>query len=857
MSAFKKINNDDIAVVPYEANKQFNLTYTKLTNICQDGTINDVKILTGQKISTPFNVDIEPINSNQYQKSVYNTINKLFYNQDLKSFNYNINVDFNANFPTNENSFIRVIEIPQSKFGNNIKPNEFILNSSYYNIKDDGNGNLFDLNFNNLQVGNIFYNQGIVVITNQDYKCLLPIEPVIFNKRYNTRLGNSAEVITLLDNAIFYCGQNYETESIEIIENNSLFSYIIQADAIQFIPNVLGTFLLKYRIRDTLGICSNIAEIEINITNNCDFDLTVIDQVDLEKPCISSFTDYNFVKLNNKNCTLNNNIDISFLEYEIMTIRENGINDLKLKFACNNTVSWSFSKDGGLTYFTITTSAQFIEFNTKLNNSSIYFRNAFIFILRASKGESYTEYHFKINPLNLEYYFEKTKEYIDVNLVQVECLSNIYQVVTNQCNITSINWSFTDEMSGIVLAIDKIALLGCRGTVIAEIISSCCTTVTKILTFNGNCLEAICSDSKIELEIIPTKTINNYLIFTDANFYLKEYPNWKFFGNIQFLSDPNATFIEILIKDSDVLSKVIYETKDFCNTLYSLHEFTKIPLVTTSTTTISSSSSTTSKPSSERKSADVDYSDLELTISSNNLLPIANEIVNINILVKNKGFSEATNVIIKLEYDNNHFTMIESSLSNYTFQNINNSYFFKTDLIRVGEYFSIKFKGQVLGYIDDDILIQSQVWEVDQLDPNSIAGNGYNSEDDNKTLKLKINLISNTTVANQFNCSPIIRNFPYTNFICSVFNDYRGSIILNAINPSTNDATGLEYSFNGDIDSYYQEDNNSNLLPNGLYNVWVRLKSNKSCKISTKVRISCLNGNELPTWSNNGEFCIT
>lgn len=105
------------------------------------------------------------------------------------------------NFPTEEDSAILIVAIPSSKFGEQVGRKSFSISSSKYDIGDDGNGNLFDYSnealdllatednliyetedsseiilenqvgfYNGLiHVGNIFYAQGIAVITNQNY----------------------------------------------------------------------------------------------------------------------------------------------------------------------------------------------------------------------------------------------------------------------------------------------------------------------------------------------------------------------------------------------------------------------------------------------------------------------------------------------------------------------------------------------------------------------------------------------------------------------------------------------------------------------------------------------------------------
>jgi len=73
--------------------------------------------------------------------------------------------------PTGSSEEILIFTIPSTQFGEQISRNSFALSASdaSYMIVDDGNGNLIDLLSSNSKVGNLFYAQGIGVITNQSY----------------------------------------------------------------------------------------------------------------------------------------------------------------------------------------------------------------------------------------------------------------------------------------------------------------------------------------------------------------------------------------------------------------------------------------------------------------------------------------------------------------------------------------------------------------------------------------------------------------------------------------------------------------------------------------------------------------
>lgn len=852
----KRINPSDVVVVPYQANKQVELTYSNLPNVCQEPVSTDVKILTGKNLSGTFNKETDPKTNGQYQRLVYDSINNLYYKNN--SFSY---PSLNKIFPTELNSTIRVIQIPYGK----IKPNEFKISSNSFNIEDDGYGNIIDTN-SNIQIGNIFYENGIVVISNQNYFCLFPIEPTVFPKKYKF-YKNETKILRPLIDTITYCATSLNVSTLELIDSDTDFTNTITNGEITFTNNTVGTYKTKYRVKDSLGICSNIEEIEVEVLDNCDFDLTISNPTVVTENCVSSFVDYELVKVSNLDCEpLSNNIKVNVSKVEKSSVRINGINDYLLEFSFDKNYNISFSKDGGLSYYTISPSATRINIDTALTNPIIYFRNAFFFLLRVKETDNDTsvEYLFKCNPLTGEYSFEKVKEYIDVEHYAINgCKYNEYKVVTNNCKITSIDWSFTGEINGIPTGIDSIMLFGCRGDVVATIHSTCCVDSTKTLTFNGNCIEPSCDSSKIELEVYPTLVKNNYIIFANTNFNLKEYPNWQFNGGVKYISDRTSNFIEIKVDESVNINKLIYISKDFCKSLYSELVFDRIKEITF-TTTIPTTTSTTTfiddgiiRPNSSggrRGSEDEGYSDLELSFYSNIIAPKPNETLDFTLIVQNKGNLDASNIYFKVKFDNT-FIIDEDSLISYQYQTKSDGILISRGLLAVGDSYVVKFKGKFTGNLGDIRTISSQITSVDQIDPDSTPNNNDFTEDDAKLLTYTLSNIT-TTSSTTFDCKPIIREYPYTNYVCTISNDNRGMIVISAINPVTQDSTGLEYSFNGDKDINYTANHQSNYMSNGLYEVWVRLVANPSCKTSTKVRISCGTDNAEIEWTLSGNTCI-
>lgn len=75
-------------------------------------------------------------------------------------------------FPTESDAKITVISIPRERFGENIGRGTFSIIDTInktFAIIDDGNGNVIDTVNDNVHVGNILYNQGMIIVTNPDY----------------------------------------------------------------------------------------------------------------------------------------------------------------------------------------------------------------------------------------------------------------------------------------------------------------------------------------------------------------------------------------------------------------------------------------------------------------------------------------------------------------------------------------------------------------------------------------------------------------------------------------------------------------------------------------------------------------
>lgn len=215
MSAYKRINNSDVVVSPYIANKSWSF------QTC-DAADNGIQIYFGSKMTESFSAENDPVTYGRYERLVYNSINHLYYQQFSGSFldsssnlhsnnyvsasmyrasgsyyNYS-EVGYTINFfPTSSGSQITVISVPKDIYGLAIDPGTFNISKSTVSIVDDGHRNLY---VGSTQVGNVFYEEGLAVITNQSYQNVFPKPPLARNDYVYYLSTDTPKTIRPLDN---------------------------------------------------------------------------------------------------------------------------------------------------------------------------------------------------------------------------------------------------------------------------------------------------------------------------------------------------------------------------------------------------------------------------------------------------------------------------------------------------------------------------------------------------------------------------------------------------------------------------------------------------------------------------------
>jgi len=345
--AYKKLNPADIKSVPYVANKQYEYDSSSYAN-------NNIQTYIGEYIPITDDKPFDPQNDNlttdqNYRRLIFESIRHLYYqnyvtkssqDQDIgddaliypentnyfwhsSSFdNYLQNTMNSGSFPNFrsfpyfekvENDYdgeaeygtalyfienaakIRVISIPKDKYGEGIKPQTFELSGSNFFIRDDGQGNLFDVaaaisrytdqiysqgQFGysgeglEIPVGNVFYDHGIAVITNQDYLCFIEGTPVARNDYPEILNVSTEKTLNILEQDFDDCSQ-INTSSVRT------FSYpdytfpdftLSGSGDIVITPNINsvspGEYRLYYSVENTLGLVSNTGSIVLTLTSD-------------------------------------------------------------------------------------------------------------------------------------------------------------------------------------------------------------------------------------------------------------------------------------------------------------------------------------------------------------------------------------------------------------------------------------------------------------------------------------------------------------------------------------------------------------------------------------------------------------
>jgi len=173
---FKKIDSDDYVVTPYTASKSYSIPYDVSTDGQTDPT-KTISVYQAVKTPPPFleeqysNPSLRNGPDGPYKKMLFDLINHFYYKYqaDYNKFGVESYKDINLSSFDDSTTRVWVVKVSPKRYGEKIKPGSVVFefenadSDDPFQIVDDGNGNLYAEN--GVLVGNVFYANGVLVLT--------------------------------------------------------------------------------------------------------------------------------------------------------------------------------------------------------------------------------------------------------------------------------------------------------------------------------------------------------------------------------------------------------------------------------------------------------------------------------------------------------------------------------------------------------------------------------------------------------------------------------------------------------------------------------------------------------------------
>ena len=318
--SYKTLNSTDITLTSYIANKQWEVKNSALSS-------SGITVYIGENLPISSSTPFDPINdvqtsNEEYRRLIYRSIKHLYYSNYISGsskgqffnsssyFNYeqstlvsgtirNLPIMTSSvflNIPTlyddvfslydiptsiydSDNSSlndvgnrIAVISIDKNIIGSGLSPNSVHISGSTYNIQDDGEGNIIDI-LTSTYIGNVFYSQGLIVITNQNYLCVFGVPPTTLDNSYSFNNTTPSKVLEVMTNDFDDCGVIDYNSFLALASPGYSFPPYTQTGGIITITptnqsgSIPGEYKLNYTIANNSGIRSNTSSINLTITS--------------------------------------------------------------------------------------------------------------------------------------------------------------------------------------------------------------------------------------------------------------------------------------------------------------------------------------------------------------------------------------------------------------------------------------------------------------------------------------------------------------------------------------------------------------------------------------------------------------
>jgi len=152
---FKDLSKSDYNITKFVANKGFSYNHNTYSG-------SEIRIGYGEYTSS-YEQDGLLNSDGLFKFSIYDYVNTHYYK--FSSSRYFTFSDEKLKMTRSLGEQLVLISIPQQLFGSYIQKGTLQLEYDSKDIRDDSNGNLYDLNSSSKHVGNVFYDYGDVIIT--------------------------------------------------------------------------------------------------------------------------------------------------------------------------------------------------------------------------------------------------------------------------------------------------------------------------------------------------------------------------------------------------------------------------------------------------------------------------------------------------------------------------------------------------------------------------------------------------------------------------------------------------------------------------------------------------------------------
>jgi hypothetical protein len=234
----KRIPKSDISIRPFKAYKEWTFDETSTQVSVLEAVDGDYTSIAANSVTSGM---LSGSSFNKY--SLYGQLRAQFYNGKEDDVFYRVGSKTNVydNTTSTKERFLsgsaKVISIPQLYTGDGIKKSSFSLVETGYTFTDDGYGNIKN-SLTNQIIGNVFYSQGLIVITREPSARLTSSWDIYYK---STETIYEHEYLLIVDEDEFNVSTNPSSvivvnrESSSFVDSDGIIQNVVTNPGVQYI----------------------------------------------------------------------------------------------------------------------------------------------------------------------------------------------------------------------------------------------------------------------------------------------------------------------------------------------------------------------------------------------------------------------------------------------------------------------------------------------------------------------------------------------------------------------------------------------------------------------------------------------